>query len=73
MDLQNGSGTIALKEWKRNSVSEVRFNALVLRDTPLLVLRDNSMPGTGLVGFAPVRWSVVLCSTQVAAEGRLGI
>jgi hypothetical protein len=32
----------------------MRFNALVLHDTPLLVLRDNSMPGAALVGFAPV-------------------
>jgi len=32
----------------------MRFNPLALRDTPLLVLRDNSMPGAALIGFAPL-------------------
>ena len=30
------------------------------------------MPGAVLADFAPLGWSVVLLSAQVAAEGRLG-
>jgi hypothetical protein len=32
----------------------MRFNALVSRNTRLLVLRDNSMPGAVLVSFGPL-------------------
>ena len=53
--------------------SETRFNALVSRNTPLLVQEDNSLPGAVLADFAPLGASVVLLSAQVAIEGRLGL
>ena len=40
--------------------------------THKLVERDNSLPGALLAPFAPLGGSVVLFSTQIAAEGRLG-
>jgi hypothetical protein len=40
--------------------------------THKLVERDNSLPGALLAAFAPLGGSVVLFSSQIAAEGRLG-
>jgi hypothetical protein len=37
----------------------------------LFVERDNSLPRTVLADFAPLGWSVVLLSAQIAAEGRV--
>jgi hypothetical protein len=39
--------------------------------THKLVERDNSLPGAPRGVFAPLKWSVVLLSAQIAAEGRL--
>jgi hypothetical protein len=50
------------------------FRNLVWRATikGLLVQRDNSMPGTVPADLASTRWSVVLPSVEVVAEGRFG-
>ena len=40
--------------------------------THKLVERDNSLPETVLVAFAPLWWSVVLLSARIVAEVRLG-
>jgi hypothetical protein len=39
--------------------------------THKLVERDNSLPGAPRGVFTPLKWSVVLLSAQIAAEGRL--
>jgi len=49
----------------------MRPNALVLRNTRLLVQRDHSMPDAVLADFAPLGERVVLLSAEVATEGRL--
>jgi hypothetical protein len=50
----------------------MRFTALVLRETRLLVQRDNSLPGAVLADFAPLGASVVLLRAEDATERRLG-
>jgi hypothetical protein len=42
------------------------------RNTRLLVKRDNGLPGSVLARLRTARWSAVLLSAQIAAEGRLG-
>ena len=49
----------------------MRFTALVLRETRLLVQRDNSLPGAVLADFAPLSASVVLLRAEVAIEGEV--
>ena len=50
--------------------SEMGFDAVIWSNTPLLVERDNSLPGAVLADFA---WKVVLLSVDVAIEERLGL
>jgi hypothetical protein len=38
----------------------------------MLVQRDNGLPGAVPAVFGIIRWSAVLLSAQIAAEGRLG-
>ena len=49
--------------------SEMGFDAVIWSNTPLLVERDNSLPGAVLAEFG----KVVLLSVDVAIEERLGL
>ena len=49
--------------------SEMGFDAVIWSNTPLLVERDNSLPGAVLADFG----KVVLLSVDVAIEERLGL